>query len=254
MLTLALLISSKHIYEEPLIPETSDPLVATGNTLYLILVSLGASFVFVWIMRKKMIRLDYFISSLKGILCGILFWIVTLLLSPEVSEAQEYAIIGASAIIAAATISSVKNITYLSTPLSIWMTGASAFLIKLMFSNLAVGILLVGFSLFDIYDVFRGPLKHLTQTSHDKGVSPLLVKVGSIEVGLGDLLFYSLSTALAYSVGGVAVAIPALITIKIGMYITLKLLEKRLTLPGLPIPVLLSASVTFLASLIQAFR
>jgi len=241
------------MYDEPLMPSTSDPLVAAGNTIYLIITSLVVSFIFVWVMRKKIVRLDYIVSSLKGILCGILFWTATILLFPEISEMQEYIIIGASTIIAAVTfISSAKNITHLATPASIWMTGASAFLIKLMFSDLAVGILLVGFSLFDIYDVFRGPLKHLAQTSHDKGVSPLLVKAGSIEVGLGDLLFYSLSTALAYSVGGIPLAVLALTTIKVGMYITLKLLEKRPMLPGLPIPVLLSACVTFLASLIQA--
>ena len=247
---------TSNLYNEPLIPETSDVFVAAGNTLYLILVSLTVSFLFVWIIRKKRIRLDYFISGLKGVLCGTLFWITTLLVANEISDIQEYMILSVSfAIMIIVSISSVKNLTPISTPFSIWMTGASAFLIKIMFSNLAVGILLVGFSLFDIYDVFKGPLKHLAHTSQNRAVSPLLVKVGTIEVGLGDLLFYSLSAGLAYSVGGIAVAILAIITIKVGMWITLKLLEKRPMLPGLPVPVLLSVFVTSLFSLlIQVFH
>jgi len=113
----------------------------------------------------------------------------------------------------------------------------------------------VGFSLFDIYDVFKGPLKHLAHTSQNRAVSPLLVKVGAIEVGLGDLLFYSLSAGLAYGVGGMTVAVFAIITIKVGMWITLKLLEKKPMLPGLPVPVLLSVFVTSLSSLlIQVFH
>jgi len=230
--------------------------VATGNTLYLILVSLVVSFLFVWIMRKKRIRLDYFISGLKGALCGTLFWVTTVLVINEISEIQEYMILSVSfAIMIIVSISSIKNITPISTPFSIWMTGTSAFLIKVMFSNLAVGILLVGFSLFDIYDVFKGPLKHLAHTSQNRAVSPLLVKVGAIEMGLGDLLFYSLSAGLAYSVGGIVVAILAIITIKVGMWITLKLLEKKPMLPGLPVPVLLSVFVTSLSSfLIQVFH
>jgi hypothetical protein len=209
------------------------------------------SFLFVWIVRKKAIRLYYFISGLKGVLCGTLFWIVTLFIANVISDIQEYAIVVISFVIMiTVTIGSIKNKTTISTPFSIWMTGASAFLIKVMFSDLAVGILLVGFSLFDIYDVFKGPLKHLAQTSQDRAVSPLLVKVGAIEVGLGDLLFYSLSVGLAYSVGGVLVALLSIITVKAGMWITLKILEKKPMLPGLPVPVLLSVFLTFLSSLL----
>ena len=256
LITLILLLLTSNVYSEPLIPETSDVFVATGNTLYLILVSLAVSFLLVWIMRKKLIRLDYFISGLKGVLCGTLFLVTTVLIVNEVSNIQEYIILGTSLVIMIiVSISSIKNITPISTPFSIWMTGASAFLIKIMFSNLAVGILLVGFSLFDIYDVFKGPLKHLAHTSQNRAVSPLLVKVGAIEVGLGDLLFYSLSAGLAYGVGGMTVAVFAIITIKVGMWITLKLLEKKPMLPGLPVPVLLSVFVTSLSSLlIQVFH
>lgn len=239
-----------------MIPETSNLFVAAGNTLYLVLVSLVFSFLFVWIIRKKVIKLYYFISGLKGILCGTLFWVTTLLVADEITDVQEYAIIFLSlTIMIIVGVSSIKNLTTISTPFSIWMTGASAFLIKVMFSDIAVGILLVGFSLFDIYDVFKGPLKHLAQTSQNRAVSPLLVKVGTIEVGLGDLLFYSLAVGLAYSLGGIVVAILSIITIKAGMWITLKLLEKKPMLPGLPVPVLLSVFVTFLSSfLIQVFH
>jgi hypothetical protein len=225
--------------------------VAAGNTIYLVLVSLAVSFLFVWMVRRKAIRLYYFISGLKGVLCGTLFWTITLFITNGVSDIQEYVITAVSfAIMVAVGVTSVKNKTTISTVFSVWMTGASAFLIKVMFSDLAVGILLVGFSFFDIYDVFKGPLKQLAQTSKDRAVSPLLVKVGAIEVGLGDLLFYSLSVGLAYSVGGFLVAALSITAIKIGMWITLKILEKKPMLPGLPVPVLLSVSVTFLASLL----
>jgi len=239
------------LYQGPLIPETTDPLIAMGNTLYLVVISLIFSSLFVWAIKKRVIKFLYFVAGVKSILCGTLVWITVLILSTEMAFEQETVVISVSVIVMITSYASfIKNWKISSMALSLWMTGSSAFLIKVMFSDIAVGVLLVGFSLFDIYDVFKGPLKHLSQSTHGRAVAPLLLKVGSIEVGLGDVLFYSLSVGLAYSSGGLLIAALALISLKIGIWITLKLLEKHRMLPGLPIPVLLSVFVTSLSLLL----
>ncbi|MEM3403934.1 MAG: hypothetical protein QXJ17_05330 [Nitrososphaeria archaeon] len=248
---MSLLIFANQLYQGPLIPETTDPFIAMGNMLYLVAISSIFSFLFVWIIKKRMIKFLYFIAGVKAILCGALVWITVLLLSTEITFEQETLVTGLSILVMVISYASfIKDWKMVSIAISLWLTGASAFLIKVMFSDVAVGVLLIGFSLFDIYDVFKGPLKHLAQSTHGKVVAPLLLRVGSIEVGLGDVLFYSLSVGFAYSSGGIFIAVLALISLKIGIWVTLKLLEKHRMLPGLPIPVLLSVSVTSLSLLL----
>lgn len=252
IITLTLLSFTRKVYSEPLVPATSDIYVATGNTLYLITISLAASFLFLWIIRKKVIKLEYIILFLKSALCCALFWVVSSLLLEGTTYFREDLInLLSISTFAVALFIFWKKFFLLNLIISILMSGSSAFLIKLMFSDLAVGLLLVGFALFDLYEVFRGPLKHLAQSMHSNEISLLLVKVDEIEVGIGDLLFYSLSTGLAYSIGGEILAATSIILIKLGVLATLLLLERRKMLPGLPLPVLLSVFATFLVSLLS---
>ncbi|MEM2073189.1 MAG: hypothetical protein QXS74_01755 [Nitrososphaeria archaeon] len=252
IITLTLLSFSRKVYSEPLVPATSDIYVATGNTLYLITISLAASFLFLWILRKKVIKLEYIILFLKSALCCALFWIVSsLLLEGTVYFREDLINLLTISTFAITLLIFWKKFFLPNLIISILMSGSSAFLIKLMFSDLAVGLLLVGFALFDLYEVFRGPLKHLAQSMHSNEISLLLVKIDEIEVGIGDLLFYSLSTGLAFSVGGEILAATSIILIKLGVLATLLLLERRKMLPGLPLPVLLSVFATFLVSLLS---
>lgn len=251
IITITLLSFSKKTYSEPLVPATSNIYVATGNTIYLITISLAASFLFLWIIRKKVIKLEYIILALKSALCCSLFWITSSLLLEGTIYFREDLINLLSLLTLAITLFIFWKKFFLpNLIISILMAGSSAFLIKLMFSDLATGLLLVGFALFDLYEVFRGPLKHLAQSVHSNEISLLLLKVDDIEVGIGDLLFYSLSTGLAYNVGGEVSAIASIVLIKIGVLATLLLLERRKMLPGLPLPVLLSVFATFLVSLL----
>ncbi|MCX8188521.1 MAG: hypothetical protein N3F64_02320 [Nitrososphaeria archaeon] len=252
IITIALLSLSKKVYSEPLVPASSDIYVATGNTLYLITISLAASFLFLWVIRKRFIKLEYIILFLKSILCCALFWVVSsLLLEGTIYFREDLINLLSIAILAVSLFIFWKRFFLPNLIISVLMSGSSAFLIKLMFSDLAVGLLLIGFALFDLYEVFRGPLKHLAQSMHSNEISLLLVKVDEIEVGIGDLLFYSLSTGLAYSVGGEILALTSIILIKLGVLATLLLLERRKMLPGLPLPVLLSVFATFLVSLLS---
>jgi len=250
--TLALLHLSKKVYSEPLIPATSDIYVATGNTLYLITISLAVSFFFLWIIRRRIVKLEYIILFLKSMLCTALFWVTSSLLL----EGSPYYSVEAVNVLSLLTLAATsyvfwKKLEWPNLVVSILMAGSSAFLIKIMFSDLATGILLVGFALFDLYEVFKGPLKHLAHGVHSSEISLLLVKVEDVEVGIGDLLFYSLSTGLAYNVGGPFLAAASIVLIKIGVLATLLLLERKRMLPGLPLPVLLSVFATFLASLLS---
>lgn len=99
----------------------------------------------------------------------------------------------------------------------------------------------IGYSIWDIIAVLhpRGPMLKVASNLPDKMAPLLMIRLGQRTVGLGDLMFYSLMTALglefginagAFCVGGIVA----------GVYYTLFLLQegKYKGLPGLPLPML----------------
>jgi hypothetical protein len=107
----------------------------------------------------------------------------------------------------------------------------------------------IAFSIYDIYAVFKGPLKALIGTAPNIALVGMSIKAGEFTLGLGDVVFYTMLPSLAFFQWGLGVALYAIVAIDVGMVITLYLLSKRRLLPGLPIPMLLGISVIALRML-----
>lgn len=112
-------------------------------------------------------------------------------------------------------------------------------------------LLPLAFAVYDIYAVFRGPLKHLIGTSPSLALNGMSVKLGEFTLGLGDIVFYTMLPSMAlyyiaYAGGyldGIYASLVTMLVIDAGVTITLFLLSKRRLLPGLPIPMLLGVAV-----------
>jgi len=106
-------------------------------------------------------------------------------------------------------------------------------------------ILIIGISIYDVVAVFKG---HLSSIS--KSDAPLLrglvVEVGDIALGLGDLFFYSLTISAILFNYGIASAITSTASILVGYIIVLYTLNKRRQLPGLPIPLILALTAALI--------
>ncbi|MHA1410243.1 MAG: hypothetical protein ACTSQY_08075 [Candidatus Odinarchaeia archaeon] len=98
-------------------------------------------------------------------------------------------------------------------------------------------IILVGISIYDIYSVRQGPIKKVIEKSEEKKEFDLnlTVSIGKWEIGIGDLVFYSLLVSHTVIFFGIVPWIFSIIGIIIGLIITLKILIKKKLLPGLPI-------------------
>ncbi len=115
-------------------------------------------------------------------------------------------------------------------------------------------LLPLAFAAYDIYAVFRGPLKHLIGTSPGLALNGMSVKLGEFTLGLGDIVFYTMLPSLAlyylaYSasyIDGVLASLVTILVIDAGVAVTLFLLSKRRLLPGLPIPMLLGVATVAL--------
>jgi hypothetical protein len=122
--------------------------------------------------------------------------------------------------------------------------------------------ILIGLSLYDIYAVFRGPLKGiidhgretveqleneteiLDEREYEK--VPLLpalpvYSTPLINIGLGDFAFFSMLISASVVIGNeLANPVPLITTLVglfVGAYLTFRLLKKERALPGLPLPI-----------------
>jgi len=123
------------------------------------------------------------------------------------------------------------------------------------FQRMTIIFLAFVFSAYDFYSVFRGPIsKMLGRPTSRPGpgpeeaverpernlLGPMLVNFGEVEMGLGDITFYSMMPAAIFTEGmGLGAAIVEVLLIDVGIAATLALLRKVRPLPGLPIPLLL---------------
>ena len=109
----------------------------------------------------------------------------------------------------------------------------------------------LAFAAYDVYAVFKGPLKHLVGTSPKLALNGMSVKLGEFTLGLGDIVFYTMlpSVALLYVanassyLGGLYASLVTIVVIDVGVAATLALLSRKRLLPGLPIPMLLGVAV-----------
>ena len=118
-------------------------------------------------------------------------------------------------------------------------------------------IFMLGFALYDIFAVFKGPLKKITEELEniiDREEKEEMKRRGesSLILGLGDLFFYSL--ALSYSIAylGAITSIIVASVLLVGALYTINLvlkMDRPRALPALPIPITLALVVMLLSIL-----
>jgi hypothetical protein len=102
-------------------------------------------------------------------------------------------------------------------------------------------ILPIAFSVWDFYAVFRGPMTKLAtgMMKMPKTQHLFMMKLGASTIGLGDLLFYCMTTGFALTFG-LDAGVTTIGFMIFGIWMTFLLLSsgRYRTLPGLPIPIL----------------
>ena len=140
--------------------------------------------------------------------------------------------------------------------LTIFYTSSVGVVFAILLPFQSIILIAVVMAAYDVYSVFKGPLKKLVDT-----LSPGNIPVGSngrnilrgavatfkgLSIGAGDIIFYSMYTTLALDKGGIMASIGVILAIILGVYITLKMLEKRKAMPALPIPIALATPLIIL--------
>jgi hypothetical protein len=123
---------------------------------------------------------------------------------------------------------------------SLLLSAEAGAYLALAFSPPTIYLVILAFALYDVYAVFRGPLKKLVERT---AFGALTVDLGNVSMGMGDEIFYAMIPSAAYLIFGPLAAAVQLLVVDAGVVATLMLLTSRKALPGLTIPLLLSLAV-----------
>ena len=234
-------------------PQDVSLVVATGESARLILlifVMSSALAALVVLKRRTLFKFFITVFAVFGI------WLITLLYVGF--------FLGDLAGIAFATLAAAGLVyaTIRRKPdiLSLYAVASTVAFIPLFVLNMPLNVLLifsVALSLYDIFAVFVGPLRFLLggnpppkKVEPDKKTADLgimVMQIAGVALGTGDLMLYSLVASMGYFMKGVLGVLAVLITVPIGLTVTLLLLKRySRPIPALPIPVLLSIAALLL--------
>ena len=218
------------------------------NAVILVAIAAVLTFALLWLLRRKMV------TPFKVIVFGSVAFsafILTMVTADNFavnylpSNLEAPVAFGAPSVlvILVAYIIFVKNTPWLSTIILAFIGAEVGSFFAETLSPWTALALPIAFSIYDIYAVFRGPLKSLIGTAPGIALVGMSIKAGEFTLGLGDIVFYTLLPSLALFQFGLAQSLYTILAIDAGMVITLFLLSKRRLLPGLPIPMLLGVLV-----------
>jgi hypothetical protein len=218
------------------------------NALILVAFAGALTFGLVWLLRRKMVTSFKLIIFASVAFSAFILTLVTADIFavdylPPAFELPVAFGVPALLVVLIAYIIFVKNRPWLSTIILAFVGAQVGSFFAETLSPWTALALPIAFSIYDIYAVFRGPLKALIGTAPGIALVGMSIKAGEFTLGLGDIVFYTLLPSLALFQFGLLQSLYTMLAIDVGMVITLFLLSKRRLLPGLPIPMLLGILV-----------
>jgi presenilin-like A22 family membrane protease len=105
------------------------------------------------------------------------------------------------------------------------------------YSTIAV---LVFLAVYDVIAVYRGPVGKIAESASGLDeLHGLSYSFKDIQMGLGDLVFYSMLASGVFFFAGIVPYVVSIVGIMVGSIVTFFMLERRDIFPGLPFPIML---------------
>lgn len=224
---------------------------SVGNALYFVaLVGVGAGLMYVLLKNKS--------RTLIGVIIGFALTMAFFVFSIIYLSAlfSIFAIYEASVLIAilAAIITFIadfavfKNKNIAANIAILGLGGALGAFLGASIPTLSTTLILVFLAFYDAFAVYHGPVGKIAQSGLEQ-LKGLSFSFKDVQMGLGDLTFYSmLSGHMLFSFGLVSCMASAA-GILIGCFLTFGIVEKKGMAPGLPFPTFLGLAFGFVAKL-----
>ena len=245
-----LLTSSMEIYGITPFPEGVAG--AFGNAFYfVILVGVGATLIYLLLKRKnrKLITLiTGFVLTIAVFMLSMIYMFAAF--SRFAIPSLEVLILILSLFITAlASFTVFRTRSRACNLVVLCLGGALGTFLGVSIPTLSA-ILILGFlAVYDVFAVYHGPVGKIARSGLDQ-LRGLSFSFKDIQMGLGDLTFYSMLSGHMLLYFGLVPCLASMIGILFGCLLTFKMLEKKGMFPGLPFPILFGLTASLLVSLL----
>lgn len=226
----------------PVTPFPESPLGVFGNGLYFVVLSaVGASLLYVFLRRKKL--------RLAAVVVGFALTAAAFLLSMVYLYAVfsgfempfEDVVVVVSAMVMTVLFDfavfragdRVRGLAIL------FFGGALGAFLGMSIPAVSAVLVLSFLAVYDVFAVYRGPVGKIATRGGLELLRGLSLSFRDVQVGLGDLTFYSMLIGVVLAVAGWIYCLLSAVGVLVGAFLGLKMLERKGIFPGLPFPVAL---------------
>lgn len=221
-----------------------------GNALYfVILISVSATIFYILLKRKsrKLVTLLIaFALTTASLLLSVIYLSMVFAFVPSL----EFLVLPLSIVITVFFDLAIFRLGSKARNVAVICLGGALGVFFGNFIPLLSGVLILAFlAVYDVFAVYYGPVGKIAHLGLDQ-LQGLSYSFKDVQMGLGDLVFYSMLSGIMLFNFGLIPCLVSLAGILVGSFFTLMMLEKKGIFPGLPFPILLGLVGGLLASLV----
>jgi len=210
-----------------------------GNGLYFVVLAvIGASLLYSLLKRKshRLISLitGFALTAAAFLLAFVYLFVALLMLN--ISYADILALILAIPLTALIDFAVFRTDGRGYSLAVLFLGGALGAFLAMSIPTWSAVLVLSLLAVYDVFAVYRGPVGKIASTGLEK-LRGLSLSFRDVQIGLGDLTFYSMLTSLVFADAGTFFCVISMIGVLVGAFLALKMLEKKGMFPGLPFSV-----------------
>jgi presenilin-like A22 family membrane protease len=230
-----------------------SPVAPVGNALYfVVLIAAAAAFFYVLIKRKN-IRVIKGLIVLSMTTASMLLSVVYLLAIFPYFDGVYYFIATIAVAVTILFDLAIFRLGSIPRNVAVICVGGALGIFFAKFIPLSSAIVLLVFlAVYDVIAVYKGPVGKIAQSSGLDMLQGLSFSFKDIQMGLGDLVFYSMMMGTMYFsfLPSILPTITTIVAILAGSIVTFFALEKKGIFPGLPFPIMLGLAAGLITALL----
>lgn len=224
-----------------------------GNGIYFVVLAAFGAFILYILLKRKQLKVIVLITGFALTAATFLLSVVYLWPLLSILDAASAPFFVLALAIAVTVIfdyvifrrkGPIQNIAVLL------LGGALGAFLSMSIDPLSAVLILILLAIYDVYAVFRGPVGKIAEGGLEN-LRGLSLPFKDIQIGLGDLTFYSMLVSLVLANADLIFCVFSILGVLAGSFLAFKMLERKGIFPGLPFPVILGLApflVSFLLS------
>ena len=230
-----------------------SPVAPVGNALYFVVLIAAAAALFYVLIKRKNIRVIKGLIVLSMTTASMLLSVVYLLAIFPYFDGVYYFIATIAVAVTILFDLAIFRLGSIPRNVAVICVGGALGIFFAKFIPLSSAIVLLVFlAVYDVIAVYKGPVGKIAQSSGLDMLQGLSFSFKDIQMGLGDLVFYSMMMGTMYFsfLPSILPTITTVVGILAGSIVTFFALEKKGIFPGLPFPIMLGLAAGLITALL----